>query len=395
VRGDRLPSWLPWALCWLSLGLLLPGLVLRIAYPEGVEDGALYAVANVVGTALVPPVGALIATRLPTNPYGWLWCALGLAFAVVAFGDGLRRTDAVTSWSTGALLGAAFVVILCLVVFVFLLFPTGRLPAPGWRWPARAAVLVPAVGILVLPLAPNVIEDAEPSPWALEGRTGELLATVLDGLVPVMFLLILLAAGSVLVRFRRAGPVERQQLKWFLFATAVASATIALDLTGVPISPAVWALVDAISFALLPVSVGIAVLRYRLYEIDRIVSRTVSYGLLTAALVGVYAVVILLLGPVLETLTGGSSLAVVASTLAVAAAFDPVRRRMQAVVDRRFDRTRYDAARAVDAFARRLRNQVDLDEVTAGLRETVGATVAPTRVAVWLRDSSGRAGSER
>ena len=142
---------------------------------------------------------------------------------------------------------------------------------------------------------------------------------------------------------------------------------------------------SAVAFALLPVAVGIAVLRYRLYEIDRIVSRTVSYGLLTAGLIGLYLLVVALLRPLLEPLTGSSALAVAASTLAVAAVFNPARRRLQAAVDRRFDRARYDAARAVDAFAARLRDQVDLDEVTAGLRDTVAATVAPTRVAVWLR----------
>jgi hypothetical protein len=127
--------------------------------------------------------------------------------------------------------------------------------------------------------------------------------------------------------------------------------------------------------------------RYRLFEIDRIVSRTVSYGLLTAGLVGLYLLVVALLRPLLEPLTGSSSLAVAASTLAVAAAFNPARKRLQAAVDRRFDRARYDAARAVEAFAGRLRNQVDLDEITTGLCDTVIATVAPGRVAVWLRPS--------
>ena len=149
---------------------------------------------------------------------------------------------------------------------------------------------------------------------------------------------------------------------------------------------------SAVGFALLPVAVGVAVLRYRLYEIDRIVSRTVSYGLLSAALIGLYLLVVALLRPLLEPLTGSSALAVAASTLAVAAVFNPARRRLQAAVDRRFDRARYDAARAVDAFAARLRDQVDLDEITAGLRDTVTATVAPGRVGVWLRAPAATGG---
>jgi len=246
---------------------------------------------------------------------------------------------------------------------------------------------------LVLPLALNNIDSVRPAPWAVGGRAGRMLAALLQITVTAMFLLVVLAAASLLVRFRRGGPVERQQLKWFVLAAAVASATVIADVLGAPVSGPVWSVVDALSFALLPVAVGIAVLRYRLYEIDRIVSRTVSYGLLTAGLVGLYLLVVALLRPLLEPFTGSSTLAVAASTLAVAAAFNPARRRLQAAVDRRFDRARYDAARAVDAFAARLRNQVDLDEVTAGLRDTVVATVAPTRVAVWLRVSSGTGGS--
>ena len=139
---------------------------------------------------------------------------------------------------------------------------------------------------------------------------------------------------------------------------------------------------------------GVAVLRYRLYEIDRIVSRTVSYGLLSAALIGLYLLVVALLRPLLEPVTGSSSLAVAASTLAVAAVFNPARRRLQAAVDQRFDRARYDAAHAVEAFAARLRTQVDLDEITTSLCKTVTATVAPGRVAVWLRTPTRVVGTE-
>jgi hypothetical protein len=198
------------------------------------------------------------------------------------------------------------------------------------------------------------------------------------------------------VRFRRADAIQRKQLTWFLYATAVICAVLVLD--GVlAVLPAglVGAVVNAVAFGLLPVAVGVAVLRYRLYEIDRIVSRTVSYGVLTAALIGLYLLVVALLRPLLEPLTGSSALAVAGSTLAVAAVFNPARRRLQAAVDRRFDRARYDAARAVDAFAARLRDQVDLDEITAGLRDTVVATVAPGRVAVWLRGPTRPGGSER
>jgi hypothetical protein len=251
---------------------------------------------------------------------------------------------------------------------------------------------VVAADLLVFPFVLSTVDTVRPTPWAVGGRAGELLETFVQVAVTVMFLLVVLAAGSLPLRFRRAGPVERQQLKWFVLAAAFAALTILLDLLEVPITPPVWAIIDAASFAVLPVAVGIAVLRYRLYEIDRIISRSVAYGLLTAGLVALYLVLVALLRPLLEPLTGSSTLAVAASTLAVAAVFNPARRRLQAAVDRRFDRARYDADRAVQAFAARLRTQVDLDEVTAGLRDTVVATVAPTRVAVWLRVPSGTGG---
>jgi hypothetical protein len=352
-------------------------------------------VLQVLGVALVPLVGALIAARLPANPYGWLWCALGLLYGVLALLDGLQRVGAIPAWLALAIVGATFVAILCLLVLVLLLFPTGRLPGPGWRWLVRGTVILATAFLLLIPFAPPFEPDVEPGPWAVGGRAGDVISAVLDRGITVMFLLVITAALSVLLRFRRAGPVERQQLKWFVLAAVVASVGITIDVTGIPISEQVWAVLDAISFALLPVAVGIAVLRYRLYEIDRILSRTVSYGLLTAGLIGLYLLVVALLRPLLEPVTGSSALAVAASTLAVAALFNPARRRLQDVVDRRFDRARYDAARAVDAFAARLRVQVDLDEVTAGLRDTVVTTVAPTRVAVWLRVPSATAGHQR
>jgi hypothetical protein len=358
-----------------------------------VDDEIVYVTAGTLSIALVPVVGGLLAARLPTNRYGWLWCAGGLTFGVVAVCDGLRRTSAIPQWLAGALSGAAYLTGVCVLVFILLLFPTGRLPSPPWRWLGRAAALVAAAGVLVLPFAPSTVDGAPPTPWGVGGQAGEVLGGLLGGSITALFLLLLPATASLLVRFRRAGPIERQQLKWFLLASVLAAAETGISVLGGPITAPAWAILDAISTGLLPAAVGIAVLRYRLFEIDRIVSRTVSYGLLTAALIGLYLLVVALLQPLLEPLTGSSSLAVAVSTLAVAAAFNPARRRLQAAVDRRFDRARYDAARAVDAFAARLRDQVDLGQVVGGLRETVSATVAPTRVAVWLRVPSPPSGA--
>jgi hypothetical protein len=377
----------PWLMCALSLSLYaLTGVCRRLLgdhLPAG-DPGWLGGTIGALGFVGIPVVGALIATRLPANPIGWLWCAAGLAYAlsdippVVAGAGG-------PLWVAFVLSSVGFVCLVGVLVFVFLLFPTGGLPGRRWRWVARAAVIGVVILVLALPFVHDVTEPGSTSPWAVQGTAGRYLGDAVTAIVYGLVCLALIAMASLVPRFRRAGPIERRQLTWFLYAAAVNALIIVLDVPGVIPSGLVDITLNAVGFALLPVAVGIAMFRYRLYEIDRIVSRTVSYGLLSALLIGTYLLVVALLGPLLEPLTGSSALAVAASTLAVAAVFNPARRRLQAVVDRRFDRARYDAAQAVDAFAARLRDQVDLDEITASLRDTVAATVAPGRVAVWLR----------
>jgi hypothetical protein len=395
VRGRR--GWLallPWALCAVSLGLLVLSNVFRwmirneVLPPEHVDwqDGTIAA----LGFAGIPIVGALIASRLPDNPIGWVWCAAGLA-------NGLSELPIpavqVLGWprSVAWVVGTfGFLALVGLLSLVFLLFPTGRLPSPPWRWVAGAAVTLPAVLMLAVLFVHNPEDPTAATPWALRGTTGRYLLQTLVVGVHLLFGLAVVSMSSLVFRFRRASPVERRQLTWFLYAAAANAVVLILGIAGLVPPGRFDTILSAAAIALLPVAVGIAVLRYRLFEIDRIVSRTVSYGLLTAGLIGLYLLVVALLRPLLEPVTGSSSLAVAGSTLAVAAAFNPARRRLQAAVDRRFDRARYDADRAVQAFAARLRTQVDLDEVTAGLRDTVVTTVAPTRVAVWLRVPSGR-----
>src|SRR4051794_30187454 len=396
VLGRPPPPWLAWALCAISLALLTTGAVLQVAFPEGPEDGVLYVTAGTLSTALVPLVGALIASRLPANPYGWLWCAGGLTFGVGTLWEGLQRTDVSARWFWAALGTAGYLIGVCVFAFVMLLFPTGRLPSPAWRWPAWAAVAAAGIGVLVLPFTPSAVAGVPPGPWAVGGRAGEVLGDVVGGAATALFLLLLPAAASLLIRFHRAGPVERLQLKWLIVAAVLGAPTTVISVLaglGACVGPPVWGLIDQATTGLLPAAVGIAVLPYRLYAIDRIVGRPVSYGLLSALLVGVYLLVVALLRPLLEPFTGSSTLAVAGSTLAVAAVFNPARRRLQHTVDRRFDRARYDAALAVDAFAARLRTQVDLDQITEGLCSTVTATVAPGRMAVWIRTPERTAGA--
>jgi hypothetical protein len=375
-------------LCAISLGLLVASGWLRWQVPAGssTEDvDWLQGAIGAVGFAGLSVVGALVASRLPGNPNGWLWCAAGLTYAISDLAKPLARAVGWPSWAAWVLGGWGFVALLSLLVFVFLLFPTGRLQGHRWRWLVAVTLTTASLLTIGVLLIPDPGDPTAASPWALEGEARHVVNLVADRLLYVMFGAVLLAMLSLVLRFRRAGPTERRQLTWFLYATVVNGLLLIFDGALGLLPPPVSAAVSAIGFALLPVAVGVAMLRYRLYEIDRIVSRTVSYGLLTAGLIGLYLVVVALLQPLLEPLTGSSALAVAGSTLAVAAAFNPARTRLQAAVDRRFDRARYDAARAVEAFAARLRNQVDLEEITTGLCETVDATVAPGRVVVWLR----------
>jgi hypothetical protein len=274
---------------------------------------------------------------------------------------------------------------LALLSLVLLLTPTGSLPSPRWRWWAFITAATPVALVLVVAVAPGRLDPqllVTSSPFSDRALGGVLLVATRVVLV-VTTLAVAVAAGSLLVRFRRAQGVERQQLRWVALAAALMVLAVPVLLVAVALeipilvdwAPAVWVVV-------LPVAVGAAVLRYRLYDLDRIISRTVAYGLLTLLLGGGYALVVLGLG---ELLGRESPLVVATATLAVAAAFQPARRRIQAVVDRRFNRRRHDAARIIEAFGTRLRNEVDLDALHTELLAVVDQTMQPTQVSLWLR----------
>ena len=273
------------------------------------------------------------------------------------------------------------------VLFTLLLFPTGRLLSPRWRPIAWLAGILMAAATIMVALQPEVpLQDeqhAVPNPLGIAGMPTPVQGTA--GAVNSMLLAVTTVAAfvSLVIRFRRARGEERQQLKWFAYAGAL---VIVFLVSGPLILPGGSALGTGLLIALLPVAAGIAILRYRLYDIDRLINRTLVYGLLTALLGTVYAGVVLVLGQVF----GGigpepPSWAVAGATLAVAALFQPARHRIQAIVDRRFNRRKHDAARTVEAFSARLRDEVDLDALAAELLAVANQTMQPTTLSLWLR----------
>jgi hypothetical protein len=273
------------------------------------------------------------------------------------------------------------------LVFTPLVFPTGRLLSTRWRPVAVAAAAGTAAVITLSALQPTLQDEDHPvrNPIGVAGvRDPEegALGAILFGL---LLLCAAAAVTSVVLRFRRAQGVERQQLKWFTYAAALLILFLPLSDYLLPQTGVVEALYGLV-VALVPIAAGIAILPYRLYDIDRLINRTLVYGLLTALLGAVYAAAVLVGGQLFGGVGGNPpSWAVAGATLAVASLFQPAPRRIQAVVDRRFNRRKYDAARTVEAFSTRLRDQVDLDTLSAELLSVVDQTMEPTRVSLWLR----------
>jgi hypothetical protein len=345
-------------------------------------------------------VGAVVVAHRPDNAIGWIFSATGLLsstgllaleYAEYAY---LTRPGSLP----GAVLAAWFqwwwlLMFALIFVFTLLLFPTGRLLSARWRPIGMVAAVATAAVVALGAVQPTLtLQDEEytvRNPIGLAGVPDPeegVLGAVLFGL------LVFCAAAAVLsllLRFRRSRGVERQQLKWFTYAAALA---ILLNLVPNPIPEGTASdVLFGLTIAFIPIAAGIAILRHRLYDIDRLINRTLVYGALTALLGAVYATAVLVLGQVF----GGvgrdpPSWAVATATLAVAALFQPARRRLQALVDRRFNRRRYDAVKTVEAFSTRLRDQIDLDTLSAELLAVVNQTMQPTAASLWLRPSVQR-----
>ena len=382
-----------WPACGLTLALLVGGLLLPAHTPAGVVDLAPIAVLAAANAL----VGALLAARRPEHPIGWLLLASGLLVSLAQFAGQYAYYTLVTRpgalpwgqtllWLAGWPSDAGFV----LVVFLLLLFPTGRLLSPRWRPVARLATAVYLAHILGRAFAPGPLDPQLfgrlANPLGIQAFAG--LAPVAQAVVVGLGLITAVAAvASLLVRLRRAQGVERLQLKWFCYAAALFPVAVVVAIAFPSLgSSRVDGLIVSLALAALPVAIGVAVLRYRLYEIDRLINRTLVYGPLTATLGLAYAVVVLVLGQLFGEAGGKPpSWAVAGATLTAAAVVQPARGRIQQLVDRRFNRRKYDAARTIEAFSVRLRDQVDLDTLSAELLSVVDQTVEPTKVSLWLQ----------
>jgi hypothetical protein len=402
ITGGRLawPRWRPTGLAWALWTLAVLGLTVtpwlnQQARQAGRSDLGSDANTAIYGLVAVSAatVGAVLAGRRPRHPVGWLLLALGLWFVYGYASWVLLAWQGAPPAVGSPVLDANVVVIPALIGFVLLLTPTGKLPSPRWRWWARVAAATPLVGLVSLALGPfRGPDQSVANPLTIDALAGPLLVVRTVAFV-VAGLAIPVGAWSLVVRFRRALGAERQQLRWL----ALAAVPVAVALAALATQALIGSEVDldwlpGTCLAILPLGIGAAILRYRLYDLDRIISRAVAYGLLTVLLGGGYAAVVLGLG---QLLGRDSSLVVAGATLAVAAAFQPARRRVQQVVDRRFNRRRYDAAETIERFSDRLHQQVDLHTLTAELLAVVEETMQPTQASMWLRpapDSPSRVG---
>jgi hypothetical protein len=395
-RTAALLAWSLWALSLALTALSLLLLVLNLSHP----DVAVYSfwAENVLLSIGFSTVGAVIVPRMPPeNRIGWLFCAIGLIWAVLHFSAEYAiytLLAAPGSLPAGEVAGWIYtwpwVLALGLIVFLGLLFPDGRLPSDRWRWFARLSALLTLVGASLAAFSPGlpVGLPAIRNPLGIEG-----LPDAYKPVQTLMLLLIAVSAASLLVRRLYARGVERLQTKWFTYATAVAASgaifkyVISEPLDLVWLGRVGYALV-LIGLAGLPISMGIAITRYRLYEIDIIINRTLVYGALTATLAVVYTGGVTATQAIFQTLTGQqeqSQLVIVISTLVIAALFNPLRRRIQSFIDRRFYRRKYDARKTFEGFSAKLRDETDLDALSDDLVGIVRETMQPEHVTLWLR----------
>ncbi len=412
--SHRTASWLAWSLAGLCVVMFVVGVALYVLARAEQEAPSTDALGNLLIYVIFlafPIVGALIASRRPRNSIGWICLAAGFFWMLSAFMEGggaywqaaasglvpyLVVIDALSLWMWIPSVGL-------LGIYLILLFPDGRLPSRRWRslaWLAGAVIVLAGLGIT---LAPGPLEGhpGVRNPFGLEGHPWIGGATL--GIILLLPVCILASALSLILRYRRSGGEQREQIKWIAFAASFVGVVYLSSLlselifapetlTGTGSTVPLWVEVQRnllmLSYAGVPVAVGFAVLKYRLYDIDLVINRTLVYGSLTALLALVYFGGVTVVQAVFRTLTGQEQqpqLAVVVSTLVIAALFNPLRRRIQGFIDRRFYRGKYDAAKTLEAFSVKLRDETDLDALSDDLVGVVRETMQPAHVSLWLR----------
>src|SRR5215211_4719827 len=420
---SRGTSWLAWSLAALSVVMFVGSVALWILAHSTHVTRSLDAdltTGGLLGQALFlvfPLVGALIASRRPENPIGWLCLVEGLLWTTtnmldyhslyvmaspgsVPFPEVLAGVNHWLWVPTVGLLGT----------YVFLLFPDGRLPSRRWRplaWLSGVVIAAESLGLMLSP-GPLDMPRGIRNPFGLEAAPW--VTTVTYAILPLLPLCILASALSLVMRYRRSRGDVRRQIKWIAFAASLVALTYLIAIVALFIHPSeIWFAaglplwLDLIEYAALlsitsvPIAIGFAVLKYRLYAIDIIINRTLVYGSLSAILAGVYFGGVTATQTFFRILTGQEQqpqLAIVASTLAIAALFNPLRRRIQSFIDRRFYRSKYDAAKTLEAFSAQLRDETDLDALSNDLVGVASATMQPAHVSLWLRPEKALKGAQ-
>jgi hypothetical protein len=411
--STRTSSWLAWSLAALSVVMFVASIVLHILTHSSQEaTGA----GDTLGELLIyssflafPIVGALIASKHPNNPVGWICLAVGLLWMLIFLEDAISGLGPY-SVTMDALTQADWIPPIGLLgIYLFLLFPDGKLPSRRWRPLAWFSGVVMVLASLGITFAPGPLEDnpGVRNPFGLEGAPWLAHAVFI---VLLLFPLCMLASAlSLVMRYRRSGGVERVQIKWIAFAASAVGLLYLIAMVGSftylgpwgsPGTPLWLTLLQnaaLVSFVAVPVAVGFAVLRYRLYDIDVVINRTLVYGSLTAMLAAVYFGGVTATQTIFRILTGQEQqpqLAIVFSTLVIAALFNPLRRRIQSFIDRRFYRRKYDAAKTLEAFSAKLRDETDLDALSDDLVGVVKETMQPAHVSLWLRPDTASKGKQ-
>jgi len=400
----RASAWLAWSLAGLSVAMFLASIVLYVLAHSSQEatttGGALSELLIFVAFLAFPLVGALIASRHPKNPVGWICLVVGLFWMLIYLGDSIPGSgpypvtmDALTQWTWIPPVGL-------LGIYLILLFPNGKLPSRRWRPLAWLSGVVMVLASLAITFAPGPLEGHQGvrNPFGLEGAPW--VATAVFIILLLLPLCMVASALSLVLRYRRSGGEEREQIKWIAFAASVVGLLYLIAMVssftysgpwgaaGTPLWLALLQQAALASFTAVPIAVGFAVLKYRLYDIDIVINRALVYGSLTVLLAAVYFGGITATQAIFRVLTGQEQqpqLAIVVSTLVLAALFNPLRRRIQMFIDSRFYRRKYDARKTLEAFSAKLREETDLAALSDDLVEVVRETMQPAHVSLWLR----------